>query len=158
MVNDLYAFWASFGFAFLYNIRGRRLFYTAVGGAFCQFIFDMTTIYGVPMNFLLATIALSLYAEIMARITYDPVMVYLIVGILPIVPGAGVYRTMLALFEGDAAAFQVDGRYTVLATGAIAVAILMVSSIIRIFKLRNLQYINPQRYLKKGDKSGRRIP
>lgn len=157
-MSYLYAFSASLGFAFLYNIRGRRLFYTAVGGAFCQFVFEAAGTAGIPMNFLLATIALSLYAEVMARLTYDPVMIYLIVGILPIVPGAGVYRTMLALFQGDSAAFQVDGRYTVLATGAIAVAILLVSSIVRIFKLRNLQYINPHRYLKKGGEGERRIP
>ncbi len=138
----IFSFFASLGFALLYNVRGRLLFWTALGGAVGKFAFDLTSHLGLPREFLLATIAIAVYSEIMARFTKTPVMVYLIVGVLPIVPGAGVYRTMSSLFQGDSAGLMQYGTETLLASGAIAFAIVLVSSTVRIFKLRRFPFLH----------------
>jgi len=45
--------------------------------------------------YIVATIAIALYAEIMARFTKSPTTIYLAVALIPLVPGGGIYYTML---------------------------------------------------------------
>ncbi len=141
LVIYIYAFFSSLGFALLYNVRGYLLFWTALGGAVGQFAFDVSKVFGLPVDYLLATLALALYSEIMARFTKVPVMVYLTVGVLPIVPGAGVYHTMFSLFNRDEVGFVTHGTETLLAAGSIALAIVLVSSTVRLFKLKRFPFL-----------------
>lgn len=135
------SFFASLGFALLYNVRGHLLFLTALGGSLGKLILDLTSYLGLTRQFLMATIAIAIYSEIMARFSKTPVMIYLIVGVLPIVPGAGVYRTMSSLFQRDSVGFMQYGVETLLASGSIAFAIVLVSSTVRIFKLRRVPFL-----------------
>ena len=54
----LAAFFASFFFAILYNVRGRLLIYSSVCGMIGKIIFDLLVDYGLIMQFLLATIVM----------------------------------------------------------------------------------------------------
>ena len=56
-----------------------------------------------------STVAITLYAECMARIHKTPVTVFLVSATIPLIPGAALYRTMK-----DWAKFQKDGIYTIL--------------------------------------------
>lgn len=141
MMNFLFAFLCSFCFAILYNVRGRFLIFSALGGALCRLIFDVTVTYGFVFEFFLASTVLALYSELMARLTKVPVMIYLIIGVLPIVPGAGVYNTMASLFQGDMVAFSQHGTTTLLGSGAIAMAFMAVTSLVRIFKIRRFPFL-----------------
>lgn len=74
-------------------------------------------------------------------------MVYLIVGVLPIVPGAGVYRAIENFINGN---IPVSMRYatnSLVACGAIALAFILVSSIVRIFKLRRFPLLKQHQKL-----------
>lgn len=134
----IFSFFASFCFAFLYNVRDKLLFTTAFGGAICRIFFDLLAGQAPFIQFFIATIVLAFYGEIMARVTKVPVMLYVVVGFLPIVPGAGVYNTMSAFYYGDMEAFMTHGTYTLIGASAIALAIIAVSSTVRIFKIRRL--------------------
>lgn len=150
MMNFIFAFFCSLCFAILYNVKGKFLFFAPLGGAICRLIFDFTVSGGVVFEFFLASTALALYAEVMARLTKVPVMIYLIIGVLPIVPGAGVYNTMASLFEGDMVTFAEVGTSTLLGAGAIALAFMTVSSVVRIFKIRRfpiLRQFTDRRYM-----------
>lgn len=135
-VTYLYALLASLCFSFLYNVRGKLVILTAVGGGLCRFFFDVFANGGLVFQFFFATVLLAIYAEIMARITKDPVMIYLIIGVLPIVPGAGVYNTMASVFYQNLNDFISYGTTTLLGSGAIALGIMVVSSFVRIFKIK----------------------
>lgn len=135
-MSYVYAFFASFCFGFLYNVRGKLLFTTALGGALCRLTFDLFQGWVPFFQFFIASMILTFYGEYMARVTKTPVMIYVVIGFLPIVPGAGVYNTMSAFFYGDMDAFIQHGSYTMIGSGAIALAIIAVSSTVRIFKIR----------------------
>ncbi len=139
----LYAFIACVGFDFLYNIRGRRLVTTSLGGALGWFVYLSCYWFDndIPRYFL-ATVAISIYAEIMARVDKVPVIVYLITAILPLVPGGGMYYTMEYWLMGDASAFAEKGSQTMMIAGAIALAVVLVSSLVRMWKtMRRLRYL-----------------
>ena len=81
---------------------------------------------------MLATIVTATLAEIFARVLKTPATVLLIIGIIPLVPGGGIYYTMEALVNGDMAMFARFGLETVASAGAIAVGSSLVSAVTRI--------------------------
>ena len=66
-----------------------------------------------------------------------PVTVFFIAGILPLVPGAGIYYTMSLGLGGDVQAAVHKGLETAGVAGSIAVAILLVSTIFRLVTAQN---------------------
>lgn len=129
------AFFASFFFAILYNVRGRLLIYSSLCGMIGKIVYDVMIDYGLVSRFLVATIVMCIYAEIFARICKAPVMVIIIVGILPIVPGAGVYNSIDSLLNSQMSAFYMHGINTLLSAGAMALGLIMVSSFARLLKM-----------------------
>ena len=139
----LYSFLSCAAFCVLYNVRGIRIFYAALGGALGKFIYEMAMPFGMVVQFFISAVVVALYSELMARVSKCPVMIFLIVAVLPLVPGAAVYHTMESLYEADMAAFYQYGNTALLGSGSIAFAILIVSSTVRIFKIRRL----PKKFL-----------
>ena len=83
-------------------------------------------------RYLLATIAAAALSEIFARLYKTPATVFLIIGIIPLVPGGGIYYTMEALINGDLSLFVRHGMETAASAGAIAVGCSLVSSVSRL--------------------------
>ena len=52
-------------------------------------------------QYLISTIVVSAYAEVMARVFKAPVTGFLTIGILPLVPGGGIYYTMEYCVSGQ---------------------------------------------------------
>ena len=130
----LYSLIGCLGFCFVYNLRGSVIIFSALGGAvgwavYLAFAFTGNDI----LQFFLATVALSAYAEIMARIYKAPVTVFLIVALLPLVPGSGIYYTMEYCINGNLAMFAKEGLHTLFISGSLALGILIVSSVVRMF-------------------------
>lgn len=123
----LYAYAACFSFALLYNLRGRRLFLTTLGSAFSWGLYLLLEdrIHPLILTFLCMTVVAT-YAEIMAVVDKCPMTVYLVVGFLPFVPGAGLYYTMKYLVEGDIPAFFSKGLHTLGTALAMGVAVAVV--------------------------------
>lgn len=135
MMTYLAAFFASFFFAILYNVRGWLLFYTSICGMIGKIVFDLLVDEGLIIQFLIATMVMCIYAEIFARVCKAPVMVIIIVGILPIVPGAGVYNTIDSLLNSQMSNFYMYGINTLLSAGAMALGLILVSSLVRLLKM-----------------------
>jgi uncharacterized membrane protein YjjB (DUF3815 family) len=77
-----------------------------------------------------------LLAEIFARMFKAPATVFLITGIIPLVPGGGLYYTMDALIDGNMALFAEKGIEAAGIAGAIAAGSSLVSSMVRILPKR----------------------
>jgi uncharacterized membrane protein YjjB (DUF3815 family) len=54
--------------------------------------------------------------------------IYLVVSLIPLVPGASVYYTMLNFLQGDIQAGIETGLYTLAVSGALSMGIIIVSS------------------------------
>jgi len=131
----IYAFAACFFFAIIYNIHGKKLIPVALGGAigWCAYLLCSGLNRDI-YQYLLATIVIAVYSEIMARVNKVPVTIYLIVALLPLVPGGGIYYTMEYCINGNLSAFIHTGLHTVGIAGALALGILLVSSVVRLIK------------------------
>lgn len=137
----LCVFAACVGYCVMYNLRRKVLLLAPLGAAlgWCAYLLFAFTGNDIFQCFL-ATLLVSIYAEIMARINKSPVTVYLIVGLIPMVPGGGIYYTMEYCLRGDMGNFLSSGLHTFGIAGAIAVGILLVSSLVRLYKTVFLSY------------------
>ncbi len=82
-----------------------------------------------------ATVALSLLSELAARVFKQPVTIFVIPGIIPIVPGLGMYKGMTKIIENN-----YEGGVNTLLTagmdaGAIALGMMFMTSIFRVLKI-----------------------
>ncbi|MBP8030930.1 MAG: threonine/serine exporter family protein [Enterococcus aquimarinus] len=132
----LYAFGASLAFAIVFNIPRNKLLLSALGGMLGQLVYAIfqLVLANDVILYLLATIAISLYAEVMARLTKAPTTIYLAVALIPLVPGGGIYYTMLYLINGEIDLGITTGIHTLLISGALAVGIIMVSSTVNLVR------------------------
>lgn len=131
----VYSFFASLGFGLVFNVHGKKLFYAALGGALSWFIYLLFKGWfetDIPQYFL-SIVAVSLYSEVMARVHKVPVTVYLIIAFIPLVPGGGAYYTMEYFVNGETERFLEMGLYTLSIAAAIAIGIVLVSSLVRLY-------------------------
>ena len=129
----VFVYIACMGFGFIYHIRGKLLFIAPIGSSIIwavELILKQTDL-SVVVRAFLATIAAAVFCEITARILKVPVILFMVIAILPLVPGGGIYYTMEACIKSDYELFVNKGIETIGIAGAIAVAMLLVSTIFR---------------------------
>ena len=130
----IYAFFASFGFSYVFNLRGKNMFYAALGGGLSWFVYLLCRpLQNDIVQFFIATVVITIYSEVMARIHKVPVTGYLLIALLPMVPGGGIYYTMEYCIAGNTQMFLETGLHTLGIAGALALGILLVSSLNRLF-------------------------
>ena len=118
----------SLGFALLFNLRGRRLFWASLGGVISWGVYLVVMAFWPHEagSYLLAALLLTVYAEIMARIQKAPVTVYLVAGTIPLIPGASLYDMMLCghehrmhMFDRNDADLRFDASFPVAVGSAV---------------------------------------
>lgn len=122
------------GFSFVFNIHGSGFLLCALGGGLAWIAFCTVSPLASNLiaNFIAATVS-AVYSEAMARVRKYPAISYLVISILPMIPGAGVYYTTNYLVRKNMSAFAAQGIHTLAIAGTIAVAILMVSTLVRLW-------------------------
>ena len=140
-IQNVATFIACAGFAIIFNIHGFGIAICAFGGmltwaAYCAADYLGCSIYA---SYFLATLVAALYAEIMARVRKYPAISYLVVAIFPLIPGAGIYYTTSYLLQGDRYAFTEKALQTIGIAGVIAVGILMISTLVRLWSSKRQQ-------------------
>lgn len=130
----LYAFWACAGFCLIFNIHGPGIVICGGGGALGWLIYFLAAFLTphVVLRFLLAAVAITLYSELMARIRRCPVTSYLIIALLPLVPGSGIYEAMRYCVQGDTQLFLSALVRTFGIAGALALGAVLGSSLLRL--------------------------
>lgn len=134
ILNSFYALLATLGFGVLFNIKGRNLLFASLGGFFTWLIYLLSLEYTNSNIFALfsASFVAGLYSEILARILRSPVTTFSICSIIPLVPGGGMYYTMLESVRGNINEFLKTGIDTLSNAGSIAVGILLASSVTKV--------------------------
>lgn len=142
----IYAGLSSTGFCLIFNVRKvSHLFFASVGGAIGWAAYLVTIGQGSDLiSYFLATIAISIYAEIMARCFKAPATIFLLAALMPMVPGGGIFYTMEHCINGDTAAFLETGLHTLAIAGSLAMGILVVSALARLAKNIGMQLCKPR--------------
>ena len=136
----IYTFLACFSFCFIFRFHKIPHMIAAATGGMLSWVFYVAC---MPLGndlaqYLISTIIVSAYAEVMARVFKAPVTGFLTIGILPLVPGGGIYYTMEYCVSGQTAQFIETGIHTFAIAGALAVGVLVVSSLVRLVHTMNL--------------------
>jgi uncharacterized membrane protein YjjB (DUF3815 family) len=121
-------FLGSLGFAFLYNIRGKRLVGAAMGGMLCCALFCVLGLFidSEPIIYFIVSVVTSIYAEILSRVLKTPTTTFIITALIPLIPGGSLYYTMSSAFEGDFDLFLSNAISTLLLALALALGVCMV--------------------------------
>ncbi len=132
-IQVVMAAFACGGFCLLYNIRGPGIFICMAGGGVGWASYLLAKDVGASslFTYFVSAAIVSLYAELMARIRKFPAFSYLVIALLPAVPGAGVYYTMELLLYENVDAALAKGVETAAIAGLLAVGVLLVSSLFR---------------------------
>lgn len=141
-----FVFMACFSFCVVFNFHNRKqMIFAALGGVVSWFVYLATVSVGSDLfrNFL-ASLALTIYSEAMARACKAPVTGFLLISIIPLVPGGGIYYTMEYCLSGDTAAFLETGLHTFGIAGSIAVGVLLISSAVRLWNMVRISQRKPQ--------------
>lgn len=123
------AFWsaiAAMGFAILFNVPRRTLPACALSGAVGHGLrAALIAGLGMPIEAatLLAATAVGFMGELFARHYRMPRLVFVVPGVIPMVPGVFAYRTMLGIFEvtGVANLSGIAGAEVLLQTAVYAI-------------------------------------
>ncbi|QAT40264.1 threonine/serine exporter family protein [Clostridium sp. JN-9] len=134
VLNFIYASIATLAFGIIFNIRGKNLVFASLGGGISWAVYLLSLKFFSSMIFayFLAAAIVTLYSEIMARVLKTPVTTFVICAIIPVVPGGGMYNTMMESVKGNVQTALSMGVQTITIAGAIAVGILFISTIVKI--------------------------
>ena len=140
-VEAVASFIGCVGFFICFNIYAPGGFLCALGGLLTWVTYRITfELLGDDIAaYFFATIMASLYSEIMARIRKYPAISYLVISIFPLIPGAGVYYTMTQALKGNMASFATQGTHTIAIAGAMAVGILLSTTLVRIVTTKTIK-------------------
>lgn len=147
IINSIYILIATLSFSILGNVRGKNLIFSSLGGGFTWFFYLLSSHYLTSSSllcFFTASVFASIYSEVMARVLKTPATTFIIYSIIPLVPGWGMYNTMLQSIQGHINESLSTGLNTLEIAGTIAVGIFLVSSIFKAAALfrRKLSKIN----------------
>lgn len=142
------AFIASFGFGIIFNIKGRKLIFAAIGGGlswFCYLYLTQSKV-SVILSLFVSSIIFSIYSEICARYLKTPVTTLVICALIPLVPGAGMYYTMYETITGNLSGAVEFGLNTLASAGTLALGVIFVSTITK--QVTNLKKVKERLFEK----------
>ncbi len=123
----------TFGLTMLYNIEWRSVSFAMVGAAIACVIFEFYVYFNGNyfVGALLAAMAVAAYSDILAHIIKTPTTIFLIPGIVPMVPGGLLFNTMLAILDNDADNASLFGSRALFIALGITVGILAATFVFR---------------------------
>jgi len=135
----LWAAGGTIGFALLFDLRPRDLPLAAIGAMLGWGVYALARDAKMGMiAYFAAAAVIGLWAEISALMVRRPASIYIVCAILPIVPGGGMYNTMLESVRGNLMGSLSVGFQTLMAAGAIAAGLAVSSAISRLLSLSSL--------------------
>lgn len=130
----LFAFCSTVGFSILFHVPKKHIASAGLVGGLGWLTYTYFILSGSES--ILACFAgsciVAVISDFFSRTFKEAATIFIIPGILPLVPGAGMYYTMLAILEGNVQKTASTGTETILMAGSIAVALLVVASVTKL--------------------------
>lgn len=136
MIQLLMAFLGTMGFGMMFRVKWDRLLLCSLGGLLSWAVFLVMGLcfQQEAPSYFFASVAVTIYAEILARVVKCPTTVFLVVSEVPLIPGGSLYRAMSSFMAQDYAAFSQQGFNTLIYAGAIAVGMLFPMSVFQLVR------------------------
>lgn len=138
LVTCFVSFVACAGFVIVFNIHGHGKLLCALGGAITWGAYCIALEFGCDSFFccFIATCVAAIFSEVMARVRKYPAISYLVISLLPLIPGAGIYYTALHAIRSNMPLAAQYGMNTLTTAGVMAAGILVVSTAVRMWTTR----------------------
>ena len=135
IIQIVTAFFGTLGFGFLFNIRGKKLIFAALGGmlAWALFLLLAPVVPSEALRYLIVSACSTTYAEALARVLKTPATTFSIITLIPLVPGGALYTTTTAALARNTEVFIPKLIYTVELAVALSLGIVIVTAIFRRF-------------------------
>ncbi len=133
-LHFVFALIGTLGFCILFHVPPRHMTASSIGGALGWITYVYLTSNGssgIAACFLGACVVSAL-AEFFSRAGKEATTLFIIPGIIPLVPGAPLYYTMRSLLDNDFDVAARLGSEALFMAGSIAIALLLVASLTRI--------------------------
>ncbi|MBU3804716.1 MAG: threonine/serine exporter family protein [Candidatus Cellulosilyticum pullistercoris] len=129
ILSILSAFISTIGFSIVFHVQKKHLLICGMVGAISWTIYLLLNDQGNSSVFasFLATLVVTTLSYLLAKKRKTPITVFLIAGIIPLVPGLGLYRMMSALLDENYSLALDYATLTFEIAGVIAGAIVIVS-------------------------------
>lgn len=133
VIEIVMAIIGSIGFGMLYNVRNKNLIAVGVGGALAwgTYLLLYSFINNETVCYFIVSVAVSLFAEVMARLLKAPTTVFLTPSLIPLVPGASLYYSMTFMFSGNLELFTGKAFATLQLAGALALGVIFSSVVMK---------------------------
>ncbi|MBO5198248.1 MAG: threonine/serine exporter family protein [Lachnospiraceae bacterium] len=133
IIQTIGAFFSVFTLSVIFGVPKKYLVYSSLTGAagWCVYLVLSDLGWKEFLAMFGATILVALMSNIFARVLKSPVSIYLIPGILPLVPGLGMYRTVYYIMQEENAMAGYWFTNTMQIAGMIALAIFFVDTLFR---------------------------
>lgn len=130
----LAGFVSAVAFAHLFHVPKSQILRSGAVGGLGWAIFLLTKdSWGEVGGMFVAATTVAVLSELLARRWKQPVVIFLIPGVIPLVPGGKAYLTMLSFLQND----YLEGLEllvsTVFLAGAVAAGIILSSSVFRVY-------------------------
>ncbi|MFA9424600.1 MAG: threonine/serine exporter family protein [Sedimentibacter sp.] len=140
ILEMIYCFIASLFFALIMNAPKKTLLITSLTASLGYLVYILCTEQGfIKLGFFLGTTIIAFMGEIYARKFKMPATIFIFPGVIPIVPGLGLYQTILAFVQDNVFSALEIGVNTILNIGAMAIAMALVSLIAMQISLRKTE-------------------
>ena len=139
-MHFLFSALATIGFSVFFNAPISSLIPAGITGGLgwaIYFYLMNTTSNSIFSNFV-AAVVVSLLSEILARKLKHPAILFVIPGIIPLVPGLGMYNTMLYLVQKNYTLAVSTGADVLFVGGAISLGVLVITSLARTISIFRL--------------------
>lgn len=136
ILKFIFAAIGTLGFGMAFNSSYNKLIYILIGGFLNYFSYYVTYYYS--KNVFLASLVCAsvtyIYSNVLARLTKCPSVVYVLTGLIPVVPGSSLFYMMQALVLDDLSLAYHHMLITVLTILGIATGIALFSMLHNLFK------------------------
>ena len=146
LIQILMGFLGSVGFSVMFHIRGKRLVIASLGGLMSWTVFLLLAglLPAEPTRYFLASAAVTIYAEVFARVIKTPTTTFLVPSLIPLIPGGSLYYTMNYALNEQWPAFAAKAIYTLELAAALALGIIAVTTLTRLTMVA-VRYIKGQK-------------
>lgn len=128
ILEMFYCFIATFFFAMIMNAPKKTLVLSSISASLGYLVYEFFILKGNPMlGFFLGTTFIATFGELFAQKLKMPATIFIFPGVIPIVPGIGLYETILAFVQDDIFLALETGVTTILNIGCMAIAMALVS-------------------------------
>lgn len=133
-VQLLAGFVSTIAFAYLFRVPKEQVLRCGIAGGVGWAVYLLTKDHvGEIGGMFIAATTVAVFSEILARQWKQPVVIFLIPGVIPLVPGGKAYLTMLSFLQNE----YLEGLEllvsTVFLAGAVAAGIILASSVFRVY-------------------------